>query len=73
MEYLKKNWVNLTDDLREATILLLAGRHGLKTGRIGPKDDNLIEWHQRLVIFKKLIPNSKYYYVFSFRWKLWKG
>ena len=52
MEYLKKNWVKLTDDLREATILLLAGRHGLKTGRIGLKDDNLIEWHQRLVMFK---------------------
>ena len=54
LEYLKKNWVKLTDDLREATILVLAGRHGLETGRIGPKDDRLIDWHQRLVMFKKV-------------------
>ena len=52
-QYLKKNWVKLTEDLRDATILLLAGRHGLETGRIGPKDDRIIDWHQRLVMSKK--------------------
>ena len=73
LEYLDENWVKLTDGLRETTILLLAGRHGLETGRIGPKDDRLIDWHQNMVMFKKLVPNSKSYYVSSFRWKEWKG
>ena len=53
LNYLKTHWVKLTDNLIDATILLLAGRHGLETGRIGPKDDRIIDWHQRLVMSKK--------------------
>ena len=51
--YVRNNWDRLTENLRDATILLLAGRHGLKSGRIGPKDDRVIVWHQNMV--KKLI------------------
>ena len=47
--YVRKNWDRLTENLRDATILLLAGRHGLKSGRIGPKDDRVIVWHQNMV------------------------
>ena len=53
LHYVKNNWDRLTENLRDATILLLAGRHGLKSGRIGPKDDRVIVWHQNMV--KKLI------------------
>ena len=53
LHYLRDNWNRLTGDVRDATILLLAGRHGLETGRIGPKDDNAIVWHERMVMFFK--------------------
>ena len=49
LDYLRTHWVKLTDNLTDATILLLAGRHGLKTGRIGSKDPRTIDWHQGLV------------------------
>ena len=57
--YLSENWVKLTYNLIDATILLLSGRHGSENGRIGPIDERLIDWHQRLVMSNKLIPNSK--------------
>ena len=69
-QYLMEHWVRLTEDLKDATILLLGGRHGLETGRIGQKDERLMDWHNRSVMSKKLVPNSKSYYISSFRWKL---
>ena len=53
LHYVKDNWDRLTENLRGATILLLAGRHGLKSSRIGPKDDRVIVWHQKMVKLKK--------------------
>ena len=53
LHYVKNNWDRLTENLRDATILLLAGRHGLESSRIGPKDDRVIVWHQRMVKLKK--------------------
>ena len=53
LHYVKNNWDRLTENLRDATILLLAGRHGLESSRIGPKDDRVIVWHQKMVKLKK--------------------
>ena len=51
LDYLKDNWANLTESLRDFTILILAGRHGKEDGVIGPSEDALIPQHERLVRF----------------------
>ena len=51
LDYLKDNWANLTESLRDFTILILAGRHGMEDGIIGPSDDSLIPQHEKLVRF----------------------
>ena len=53
LDYLIKNWASLTESLRDSTILILAGRHGMEDGIIGPSDDSLIPQHEKLVRFKK--------------------
>ena len=47
--YLKKNWNELTQNLHDATILILAGRHGNEDGTIGPVEEVLIENHEKQV------------------------
>ena len=54
-----KHWLKLTEDLKDAKILWLGGRHGLATGRIGPKDETAMEMNERSVMSNKFIPNSK--------------
>ena len=49
LQYIKKHWYELTADLYDGTILILAGRHGLEDGRIGPKQDIVLENHRRFV------------------------
>ena len=49
MDYLKKNWKELTTGLHNATILILAGRHGDEDGSIGPTDKFLMYNHQGVV------------------------
>ena len=36
--YVIKNWVTLTQGMDNSTILFIAGVHGLKTGKLGPKE-----------------------------------
>ena len=55
LDYLKDNWANLTESLRDFTILILAGRHGMEDGMIGPCDDSLIPQHEKLVRFLKTL------------------
>ena len=54
-----ENWDSLTEDLKDATILWLAGRHGLKTGKIGSKDETAMDSNKYAVMSNKFIPNSK--------------
>ena len=61
LDYLIDNWASLTESLRDSTILILAGRHGMEDGMIGPSDDSLIPQHEKLVRFKK---NSNFNYFF---------
>ena len=49
LEHLKNNWKELTAGLCNATILILAGRHGNKDGSIGPTDKYIMFNHQGLV------------------------
>ena len=49
LKYFKKNWNELTQNLRNATILILAGRHGNEDGTIGPVEEALMYNHERLV------------------------
>ena len=49
MDYLKKNWEELTAGLHNATILILAGRHGDEDGSIGPTDKFIMYNHQGVV------------------------
>ena len=49
MGYLRNNWKDLTVGLRNATILILAGRHGDEDGSIGPTDDFIMFNHQGMV------------------------
>ena len=51
LNYLRDNWASLTKSLRDFTILILAGRHGMEDGMIGPCDDSLIPQHEKLVRF----------------------
>ena len=53
LEYLIDNWASLTESLRDFTILILAGRHGMEDGLIGPSDDRIIPQHEKLVRFNK--------------------
>ena len=50
LNFLKRDFYNLTDGLYDATILILAGRHGEEDGSIGARQDIVIVNHQRLVI-----------------------
>ena len=54
-----ENWDSLTEDLKDATILWLAGRHGLETGRIKSKDEKAPDWNKQSVMSNKFNPNSK--------------
>ena len=36
--YVIDNWVTLTQGMDNSTILFIAGVHGLKTGKLGPKE-----------------------------------
>ena len=49
LEHLKNNWKELTAGLCNATILILAGRHGNEDGSIGPKDKYIMFNHEGLV------------------------
>ena len=53
------HWGSLTEDLKDATILWLAGRHGLETGRIKSKDEKAPDWNKQSVMSNKFNPNSK--------------
>ena len=47
--YIINNWDTLTEHLENATILIIAGRHGKRSGAIGPYEDTLFVTHQRQV------------------------
>ena len=49
LDYLKDNLENLTDGLKNVTILILAGRHGNEDGTIGVVDDFIMFNHEGLV------------------------
>ena len=49
LEHLKNNWKELTAGLHNATILILAGRHGDEDGSIGPTDKYIMSNHYGLV------------------------
>ena len=51
LKYFKTNWYKLTENLQDATILILGGRHGNEDGSIGPQEDVLILNHENLVSF----------------------
>ena len=53
------HWDSLTKDLKNTTILWLAGRHGLKTGKIGSKDETAMDSNKYAVMSNNFIPNSK--------------
>ena len=49
LKYFKENWHDLTQNLRNATIVILAGRHGNEDGSIGPGEEILMFNHERFV------------------------
>ena len=51
LKYFKTNWYKLTENLQDATILIIGGRHGNEDGSIGPQEDVLILNHENLVSF----------------------
>ena len=54
LNYLDENWVSLTENLTDFTILILAGRHGKDDGMIGKREDGLMEQFEKLVSFLTL-------------------
>ena len=54
LNYLDENWVSLTENLTDFTILILAGRHGKDDGMIGKREDGLMEQLGKLVSFLTL-------------------
>ena len=64
------HWDSLTKDLKNTTILWLAGRHGLKTGKIGSKDETAMDSNKYAVMSNNIsssqIPKAyKIYFFFS--------
>ena len=49
--FMEDNWNELTAHLRDATILVLTGRHGNESGLIGPAEDFLTEEQVQQVRF----------------------
>ena len=66
LNYLIDNWVSLTESLRDFTILILAGRHGMEDGMIGPCDDSLIPQHEKLVRYIKTLISITFFMLFVF-------
>ena len=70
LQYLRKNFDKLTADLNDATILILAGRHGEEDGSIGIRDVKVFENHEKMVkITISFYINKKISNVLSFRWR----
>ena len=58
--YLVENWKTLTKDLKEATVLVLAGRHGEEDGTISPfqgDEKAVFDQHKKMVCNLKHIMN----------------
>ena len=52
--YLTKRWETLTKDLKNTTVLILAGRHGEDDGKIAiiqGNEDDLLEGHDVMVSY----------------------
>ena len=49
LKYFKENWHDLTQNLRNATIVILAERHGNEDGSIGPSENVLMLNHEKFV------------------------
>ena len=47
--FILENWQKLTEHLENATIMLIAGRHGKASGDIGPYQDSLLWTHEQQV------------------------
>ena len=47
--FILENWQKLTEHLENATILMIAGRHGKESGDIGPYQDTLLWTHEQQV------------------------
>ena len=52
--YLMQKFDELTTDLYDATILILAGRHGEEDGSIGRRDEKVFGNHEKMVIISDL-------------------
>ena len=52
--YLTKRWETLTKDMKNTSILILAGRHGDDDGKIAPiqgNEDDVLEGHDAMVSY----------------------
>ena len=47
--YIAKNWKELTHNLSNCYIVILAGRHGNEDGKIGPEDDSIRRHHEEQI------------------------
>ena len=47
--YIAKNWKELTRNLYNCYIVILAGRHGNEDGKIGPEDDSIKRHHEEQI------------------------
>ena len=52
--YFMQKFDELTSDLYDATILILAGRHGEEDGSIGRQDEKVFGNHEKMVIINDL-------------------
>ena len=43
--YIIENWDRLTENLKDAVILIITGRHGKSDGSIGHYDENVVQTH----------------------------
>ena len=48
-EYIEEHWERLSKNLKNSTVLILAGRHGKQDGTIGPYEDRVLRWHEKVV------------------------
>ena len=67
MKYFEKHWEDLTIGLHDATILILAGRHGQEDGAIGDAEFKVIDTGERrntlLYNHERMVSSFKFQYI----------
>ena len=58
-EYIEEHWERLSKNLKNSTVLILAGRHGKQDGTIGPYEDRVLRWHEKVVSLKYIFSRFK--------------